>query len=189
MHRFVRRAPLDMTEYPEPPAADRTGPPLTQGFLFTVLATVAADDFSPEALAAMDRINPNAWYHGQLLETMLNEAEDRDPSLPHALGRNIYYMFRDLLEGFGVGSTAAVIASLPQLWTTSTRGDSGVWRTELVGLRQGHIEAEQPYNCRFEEGAVRGFLESFEASEVMIEHRQCMRSGAPFCTFEVSWED
>ena len=107
--RSARHAPLVA-----PAAADRTGPPLSQGFLFTMVATVAGDHCSPEILDALSRIDPDAWYHGQLLE---------------------------------------------------------------------------PYNCHFEEGAIVGLLEAFEARNVRIEHGPCRRADAPFCVFDARWEE
>jgi len=189
MHRFQRRAPLDVTPYPEPPVADRTGPPLTRGFLFTLVGTVAADECSPEVLAALSSIDPDAWYHGQLLETILDEFEARDPSLPHFLGRNVYFMFRRQLESLGIQSATAVLESLPRLWMEATRGDGGEWRSAMVGPKRARLEAEQPYNCLFEQGAIVGFIESYDAADVRIEHTQCMRKGAPFCVMEVTWQE
>jgi len=142
-----------------------------------------------EVLAALSRIDPNAWYHGQLFETIFNDFEARDPSLPHFLGRNVYFMCRSQLDRLGIDSATAVIESIPKLWIESTRGDGGEWRSVMQGPRHAHIEAEQPYNCLFEQGAVVGFLESYDAINVRLDHARCMRRGAPFCVFEVLWEE
>src|SRR5207237_424171 len=133
MDTFNRRAPLELTTFPEPKEDDRSGPALTQGPLFTLIRMVAAEDCSPEALAALDKIDPAAWYHGQLLETILNELEDRDPTLPQTVGRNVYFMFRAEFEKLGMRSARSVIESLPFVWKAATRGGSGEWRTRMLG--------------------------------------------------------
>lgn len=188
MYRFERRAPLDVTPMVPPAEEDRTGPPLTQGFLFTMVATVAAAHCTEEELAALNRIDPNAWYHGQLLETILNRFEDKDPELPGQVGRNIYFMWRSQLDELGMRSATAVVEALPVLWHNATRGDGGEFRT-AVGPRRAHVELAQPYNCLFEAGALRGLLEAYEAVNVRITHSPCMRNGAPFCVLDVRWDD
>lgn len=188
MHRFARHAPFDTTTYVPPAESDRSGPPLSQGFLFTMVSTVAAEHCSEEALAVLARLDPDAWYHGQLLETLLNQMEDKDPALPALVGRNIYYMMRSHLEALGITSCRAVLEAVPTIWVTATRGDGGVWRS-MVGPNRAHLEAEQPYNCMFEVGTLRGLLEAYGATNVRIAHGPCMRNGAPFCTMEVRWDD
>jgi hypothetical protein len=188
MHRFERHAPLDATKHPAPAEADRSGPPLTQGFVFTMVSTVAAQHCSEEALAVLARIDPDAWYHGQLLETLLNQMEDRDPELPAQVGRSIYFMWRSQLESLGLRTGRAVMEALPMLWMTATRGDCGRFRS-VVGPNRAHIELEQPYNCMFEAGTVRGLLEAFGAANVRMVHNPCMRNGARFCALDVRWDD
>lgn len=189
MYKFAPAPSLSLDVYPPPEPAVRTGPPLTQGSLFTLVSMVAADACSPEALDALSRIDPEAWYHGQLLESLLAGFERQDPELPRRLGRDIYFMLRDTLEGFGLTSAESALMALPELWVVATRGDSGLWRAQMVGPRRARIEAEQPYHCGFEEGAVRGLIESFGARNVAIAHEPCMRRGAPCCALDVRWEE
>jgi hypothetical protein len=188
MHRFRRHAPLDPTTYDAPAADDRTGPPLSQGFIFTMVGTVAARHLTPEMTAVLEQIDPDAWYHGQLLETLLNRFEDLDPMLPAYIGRNIYFMWRSQLEALGFRTAAAVMEAVPSLWRQATRGDGGEWRA-MVGPHRAHLEAEQPYNCMFEAGTIQGLLEAYEATNVRIHHAPCMRSGAPFCGLDVRWDE
>ena len=188
MFRFSHKAPLDATPRVQPAEDDRRGPPLTQGFLFTMVSTVAADHCSPETLALLAAIDPNAWYLGQLLETILAGFEDRSPELPGQVGRNIHFMWRSQLEQLGIHTATAVIEALPFLWKHATRGDGGEWRV-AVGPRRAHVEMEQPYNCLFEAGAVRGLLEAHDATNIRMTHNPCMRVGAPFCVLEVRWDE
>jgi hypothetical protein len=188
MYSFRRSAPFDTTPLVAPVADDRTGPPLTQGFLFTMVATVAGEHCSPEILDALSLIDPDAWYHGQLLESILTHFEEKDPALVRYVGRNIHFMLGADLEKQGIKSPMMVMESVPLIWRTATRGDGGVWRS-LVGPRRAHLEAEQPYNCGFEEGTLVGLLEAFKARNVRIDHGPCRRTGAPFCVFEARWEE
>jgi hypothetical protein len=188
MHRFRRNAPLDPTPYPAPAEDDRTGPPLSQGFLFTMVGTVAARHLTPEITAVLEQIDPDAWYHGQLLETLLNRLEDLDPALPTYIGRNIFFMWRSQLEAQGFRTAAAVMEAVPSLWKQATRGDGGVWRA-VVGPQRAHLEAEQPYNCMFEAGTIQGLLEAYEATNFRIVHAPCMRNGAPFCVLDARWDE
>ncbi len=188
MHRFQRYAPLDATPLAPPAEDDRTGPPLTQGFLFTMVGTVAAEHCSREIADLLARIDPDAWYHGQLLETVLNRFEDQDPGLPEKIGRNIHFMWRSQLDALGFRSARAVMESLPRLWRVATRGNGGEWRA-VVGPQRAHVEAQQPYNCLFEQGTVRGLLEAYGAGNVRVSHSPCMRSGAPFCVLDLRWND
>lgn len=188
MHSFQRHAPLDATTYVAPLEADRTGPPLTQGFLFTIVGTVAGAHCDPEVLEILAKIDPNAWYHGQLLESILSRFEDKDPALPAYVGRNVHFMARSQLDQQGIKTPSAVLEKVNAIWQRGTRGDDGEWRA-LVGPKRAHLEMEVSYNCRFEEGAIRGLMESFDAVDVKIEHTQCMRDGAPFCVLEVRWEE
>jgi predicted hydrocarbon binding protein len=59
----------------------------------------------------------------------------------------------------------------------------------MVAERHWIVEAEQPYNCIFEAGALRGFIEAFDGHDVTIDHTTCRRKGHPFCTYEVRWEE
>lgn len=188
MNKFQRRAPLDTTTYPAPPMEDRSGPVLSQGAVLGMIRMVASDECSPEVLDAIAAIDGNAWYHGQLLETILSELEDRDPSLPLEVGRNIYFMFRAQLEQVGFTSPEDVFKNMEALWKTATRGDSGEMRGRLLGPGRAELVMEQPFNCRFEEGALRGLLDAFGAKNLRIEHRPCMRDGAPRCVLTVAWD-
>lgn len=188
MYSFRRGAPLDAVPIAAPAAEDRSGPPLSQGFLFTMVATVAGDHCSPEILDVLSRIDPDAWYHGQLFESILEHFEAKDPALVRYVGRNIYFMLRSELEKYGIKSPRRMMESVPSVWRTVTRGDSGEWRT-LVGPLRAHVEADQPYNCRFEEGTLVGLLEAFDARNVRIEHGPCKREGAPFCVLDARWEE
>ena len=188
MYRFEIHAPLTATVIAAPAEDDRTGPPLSQGFLFTMVSTVASAHLGPDALRLLARIDPDAWYHGQLLETLLAQLEEKDPNLPAQLGRNIYFMWRSQLEALGFRSASAVLEAIPSLWTTATRGDCGEMRA-VVGPRRAHLEMEQPYNCMFEAGTVRGLLEAYDATNVRIAHTPCMRDGAPFCVLECRWDE
>lgn len=189
MYRFEPSAPLDFTPHIAPAPTDRSGPPLSQGFLLTMIHMVAADHCSPELSEAMMQADPEAWYHGQLFETILNDFERRDARLPTEIGKNIYYMLRSELASQGLQAPSDVILTIPHIWQHVTRGDSGTWRAEIVGPQAARVEMEQPYNCRFEEGGVRGALEAFDALAVEIEHEQCMRNGSPFCVLHVRWQE
>jgi len=189
MHHFHHREPLDLTTYEDPSVENRTGVPLSQGFVLTLISTVAAEYCSPTTLAAIEQIDPNAWYHGQLLESVLNEFEERDPTLPAEIGKNIYYTLRSQFIELGMRSPTDVITTLPLVWRAVTRGDSGEWRSLMIKPGQAHVEAEQPYNCLFEQGALQGALEAFDAWDVRIAHTTCMRRGDAYCTFEVAWND
>src|SRR4051812_46220064 len=125
MYSFRRSAPLDVIPLDAPDVDDRTGPPLTQGFLFTLVATVASEHCSPEMLDALSRIDPDAWYHGQLLESMLTHFEEKDPALVVHLGRNIHFFMRGQLMQQGVASTTMVMEGVPSIWRQVTRGDGG----------------------------------------------------------------
>jgi hypothetical protein len=189
MYRFQRRAPLELIAVEPPPVAERTGPPLSQGALYTMLVTVAADHLSPEALALLDRIDPAAWYHDQLLETILNDFEDRDPELPAFVGRALYYMFRPFLRQMGLRTAEDCLRALPDIFKNGTRGDNGWWRVEHTGPGRARVEGQQPYNCKFEGGTLVGLLEGLDAEDVHVEHGQCMRAGAPFCVFEIRYRE
>lgn len=189
MHKLQRREPLDPAKaYPEPPQEDRSGPPLTQGAIFGMIRMVAADECSPDTLDLIAAIDPGAWYHGQLLETILSELEDRDPALPHEVGRSIYFMFRDQLEQVGFSSPEDVFTRMEALWQSVTRGATGHMRGRVLGQGRGELEMAQPWNCRFEEGGLRGMLEAFGAANLRIDHAPCMREGAPRCVLTASWE-
>jgi hypothetical protein len=188
MFPFQRYAPLDATPQVVPAEDDRTGPPLSQGFLFTMVGTVVAHIAPAETLDLLGRLDPDVWYEGQLLETVLNRLEDTDPALPQHIGRNIYFMWRSQLEALGFRTAGAVMAAVPALWKQVTRGDSGEWRV-AVGPQRAHLEVEQPYNCQFEAGTIVGLLEAYDATNVRLSHSPCRRKGAPFCVFEVRWDE
>ncbi|MEM8530309.1 MAG: hypothetical protein AAGF95_05655 [Chloroflexota bacterium] len=189
MYQFEHRRPLELIAYPEPIPDDRTGTPLSQGVILTLINTVAAEYCSPETRNMLNKVEPNTWYHGQELESVLNEFEDQDPDLPEEVGKNIYYMLRKEFEMFGIKTPSDIIMTLPIVWKHVTRGDSGEWRPTLLGPGKARVEMEVPYNCQFEQGAVQGALECFDAIHVQIDHTQCMRKGAPFCVLEITWEE
>jgi len=189
MYRFSRRAPLDLRPYADPGTEDRSGPPLTRGSLFTVLVTVGGEDVPPEYRDAFRNIDPDGWYHGQPLETLLNEIEERDPALVELIGRNIYFMFRTQLHELGTKTPTDFVVQLPTIWNFATRGDSGAWRTMMKGERHAIVESHQPYNCLFEAGGLRGFIEALDGYDVVIEHDTCVRKGAPFCIFDTRWQE
>lgn len=189
MYRFERIAPLDNSEYPEPAVEDRSGPPLTQGAIFLLISTLASEHCTPDILAALEPLKPEAWYHGQLLETILNRFEDNDPALVIDVGKTIYYTLESQFRALGLKSCNDVITTMPKLWQYVTRGDSGVWNSRLVGPGEGICELSQPYNCRFEEGAIQGALECFNATDVQIEHGPCMRDGAEACVLKIRWQE
>jgi predicted hydrocarbon binding protein len=188
MHQFLRDAPLELTVHPEPPLLDRSGPPLSQGFLFTLIGMAAVGHCSPETLDALSAIEPESWYHGQLLEAILDEAARRNGDAPFQLGRAVYFMLRPQLRQFGITSPERFFATLPGLWTQVTRGDSGWFRAEMSSPQAARVEMAQPYNCRFEEGAIVGFLDGLGCTEVRTQHTRCLREGAPFCVVEVGYK-
>lgn len=189
MHRFLRRAPLTLSKHEDPGEQNRAGLPLSRGSLLILLSTVASEDLSPETLGALRNIDADAWYPGQDFESIINELEDKDAALPELMGRNIYFMFRTSLREKGFVTASDVLSRVPQIWLFATRGDCGVWRSQELGKLHFRMEAEQPYNCMFEMGALRGFIEAFDGRDVVIAHETCMRSGAPFCTFDVRWDE
>lgn len=189
MFKFSPIAPLDTTVYEDPGMHDRSGPPLTRGSLFTLLATVAGEALSAEGHAAIRRLDANAWYHGQLLESVLNMLEEKDPDLPEFIGRNIYFMFRTPLQQTGINNAAEMVKAMGPTWIFATRGDCGEWRSRFVGEHHWIIEGEQPYNCLFEGGALRGFIEAFDGYDVKIEQPTCRRKGHAFCTYDVRWKE
>lgn len=185
---FSRTAPLSLTPVPDPGIEDRSGPSLSRGSIFTLLAIVASEELSPEILARLKGLDPEAWYRGQDFETIINQLEDKDAALPELLGRNIYFMYRTHLQQAGIVSAEQLCNAITSIWAVATRGGSGTWRCRTLGERYFVMEAEQPYNCLFEMGALRGFVEAFDGREVQIEHQTCRRRGDPFCTFEARWE-
>jgi hypothetical protein len=189
MHRFLRSAPLNRAVFPDSPPSERSGLPLSKGFVLTLIDTAASEYCTPEVLKFIEQVDPEAWYEGQVLETILNQFEEQDPNLPYDIGKNIYYTLRSQFVAMGLKTPNDVITTLPGLWMHVTRGDSGEWRTALTGPQQARLELEQPYNCRFEEGALAGALEAFDAIDVAIDHSQCMRDGAPYCVLNVRWRE
>jgi hypothetical protein len=189
MDTFLRHAPLDTTAYEDPGMNNRSGPPLTRGSLFTLLGTVAGEALTDEAHEAIRRLDAETWYHGQLLESLLNMIEDRDPELPEFVGRNIYFMFRTPLEQVGIRTATDLVKSMTGTWIFATRGNSGDFRPRMVTDLHWIVEAEQPYNCIFEAGALRGFIEAFDGHDVQIDHTTCRRKGDAFCTYDVRWEE
>lgn len=184
-----RSAPLELTKCPDPGPDNRSGRPLSRGNLFTLLALVAGEDLSADALDRLKRLEPDAWYPGQDFETLVNQLEDKDASLPESVGRGLYFMLRTPLQQAGVVSASQLVLGVPDIWLSATRGDSGYWRTRALGERHFHVEAEQPYNCLFELGALRGLIEAFNGHDVRVNHATCRRRGDIFCTFDVRWEE
>lgn len=189
MFQFQHLAPLDLTEYGTVDASDRSGPPLSQGFVLLLISTIAAEHCRPATLDALAGVSPEGWYHGQALATVIDELAEQDAELPFDVGKNIYYTLRSQFLSLGIRTPEDVITTLPGLWMHVTRGDSGEWRTAIVGKQHARLELEQPYNCQFEQGAVHGALEAFDAQDVQIDHSQCIRDGAPFCVFDVRWQN
>ncbi|EYF01393.1 hypothetical protein [Chondromyces apiculatus] len=187
MVRFLRRAPLILTPLPPPPPEVTEGMVLNQGFLFTLLSTVAAPELSAETLDALRAIDPECWYDGQHMETILNELEDRDPELPKLMGQSIYFMLRPELEKSGITSCVQMIEQLPAFWKFAVRGGRGEFRSTMLGPGAARVEMEQPFNCHFEEGALQGLLDSWEVRDVSITHAPCMRDGARCCVLDVRW--
>jgi hypothetical protein len=189
MHRFARHAPLKAVPFPALPVEHRSGPALSQGRIFKLVATAAGEQLSPEALAVVDEMEPEVWYDAQLLESMLSQLEDRDPGLPLSVGRLAHLLLRKELRQMGLGSPANALAALPGIWMHITRGDAGAWRTTLLGPQAARMELEQPHNCRFEEGGIIGLLEVYDATDIAIDHRPCMRDGAPSCVLDIRWSE
>ena len=188
MYQFEKNAPLDFTVYPDPGVEDSSGPPLSQGFVLSLIDTVAGDYCSPEFLEGLEQVDPYAWYHGQTLETMLNYFEDQSPALVRDIGKNIYYTLQAAFVDMGMKSPEDVVTTLPKVWAYVVRGDSGYWKDLLLEDKHAIIEFGLPYNCIFEEGAFQGAIECFEAKNVVIKHTQCRREGAEACILDVTWE-
>lgn len=184
---MITSAPLDLTPYLPPPVDARVGPPLSMGAVLMILATTAVDYLPFNALTQLRNVKPEDWYLGQTIETLLAFLEHRDPNLPVDVGRSIYYLLSPQFRAMGVQRAEDVIYTIPDLWFHVTRGDSGVWRTWITGANQAVLEFVQPYNCRFEEGAIHGVLEAFDAQHVHSQHTRCMRRGHACCRLEVHW--
>lgn len=187
-HEVDSSKPLDLTTYTPPDVDDRSGPPLSQGHVFILFATVAGDYLPEHVLEQIRQIDQFTWYSGQILEDLLTLLEQRGPDLPALIGKNMYYFLGPQYRAMGINSAEEMIQSTPNMWIQVTRGDSGVWR--LVELEPGHavLEMEQPYNCRFEEGSIVGALEAFDATNIQTTHSPCMRDGSPHCRLEVRWQ-
>lgn len=188
MHVFVRNAPLDLTPQIEPEPSDRRGPPLSQGFLLTLITMVAADSCSEETLDVLSHVDADRWYLGQALESVLDEMEHRSPGGAFRMGRSVYFMLPSKLREIGVVDAASFFRTLPSLWHIVTRGDSGEFRAEMTGDKAAQVEMIQPYNCAFEEGAILGFLEGLGYTQVTTQHSRCMRNGHPSCVLAVAWK-
>jgi hypothetical protein len=189
MHRFERSAPLEAIRFPAPPVEDRNGPPVGRGLIYRMIGMVAAEHCTPEMLELFSRLDPDGWYHGQLLETLINHLETIEPELPREVGASFYTVIHDRFRDRGITTPEALIASYPLLWRLGARGDTGEVRAQMVGLQRARVEMEQSYNCRFWEGALRGNLEAVGAERVQIEHAPCMRTGAPCCVLDARWSE
>ena len=189
MYRFEHSAPIDTQPQPEPAADDRSGQPLSQGFVVKLINMVASEYLSPELQDTIDELDHDQWYHGQVLETVLNHIEDQAPALVTDVGKNVYYSLQDQFMQMGLSKPTDVITTMPMLWQHVTRGASGEWRTEVLGPGAARVELQQPYNCLFEQGALKGALECFDATNVQVQHSQCMRNGAEYCVFDVTWSE
>ncbi len=152
-----------------------------------MLSMVIGDRCSPQTLRALAEIDPERWYHGQLLEAILDEVAAKSADAPYQLGRAVYFMAHTQLEQMGVPTPEILIVQMPTMWTHVTRGDSGWFRTELLTPTAAHVEMAQPYNCDFEEGAFVGFLDGLGCERVTSRHTTCVRKGAAFCTLELTW--
>lgn len=139
--------------------------------------------------AVLRGIDAEAWYDGQLLEDALAELEAKDPALPELMGRNIHFMYRTSLEQAGIKTATDLLRGIAGVWAFATRGDSGTWRSTIQGDGRAIVEGEQPYNCLFEAGALRGFIEAFDGRDVAVDHLKCRRSGHAFCVFEARWQE
>lgn len=188
MYQFEQTAPLDMTMYPDPGLEDRSGPPLSQGFVLNLIDTVASEYCTEEMQDKLAEVEPTAWYHGQTLETILNHFESQSPKLVRDIGKNIYYTLQAQFMEMGINSSEDVVTTLPNIWPYLTRGDSGHWNVRSIEGKHAFIELVQPFNCLFEDGAFQGAMECFDAHNVAIEHTQCMRQGAECCVLDVTWE-
>jgi hypothetical protein len=189
VHRFQRSAPLQAICYPQPPVEDRSGPPVGRGLIYRMIGLVAAEHCTPEMLELFATLEPDGWYHGQLLETVMSHLEAIDPDLPREVGMSFYTIVHDRFREFGVTTPEALIAKYPLLWRLGGRGDAGEMRAQMVGPRRARVEMEQPYNCRFWEGALHGNLAAAGADGVEIVHASCMRDGAPCCVLDVRWSE
>lgn len=189
MHRFVRTAPLDLRPQADPGQDNRVGPPLSRGSLYSLLATVASEDLPQDVLERLRHVDPESWYLGQDFESLINMLEDRDPTLPELMGRNIYFMFRTAFQKLGILKASQLFERIPFIWQFATRGDSGIWRSQELGERHFYLELEQPYHCGFEMGAMRGFIEAYDGRNVRIAKGKCMRRGDPCCTFDLQWDE
>ncbi len=187
MYTFAHTAPFDIKVYVDP-GDDRTGMPLSQGAILTLIAVTASEYLDPDVIKKIEQVDPVAWYAGQSLETILNAFEDHDPRLVIDLGKNIYYTLETQFRAIGIETPADVIKTIPLLWQQVTRGDSGEWRSRMIGEHEAHVEMEQPYNCQFEQGAIQGALECFDASNVDIQHTTCLRRGDRCCTLAIKWQ-
>lgn len=185
MYLFARNSGLDLTTYKEPSLEDRSGPPLSQGFLLTLISMVIGGRCSQPTLDRLAAIDPNAWYHGQLVESVLDEAARHDADAPLQLGRAVYFMLPSQVRA--LDTPERFFAGLPALWVQVTRGDSGWFRCSHYTPGSARVELAQPYNCEFEEGAVLGFLDGIGCEQLVSKHVSCLRKGAPFCTLEVTW--
>jgi hypothetical protein len=187
MYRFKPRAPFDLTVY-DPDEVGPDGPPLSQGFILSLISLVASEYCSQETLEMLEQLDGYSWYLGQNLETILTELEEKDPTLVMDIGKNIYYSLRAQFKDLNIHTPEDVILTLPQVWKQVTRGDSGWWTSSIPRPYFAIVEAHQPYNCLYEQGALQGSMEAFDAQDVQIKHVTCMRRGDSCCTFEVTWK-
>ena len=89
---------------------------------------------------------------------------------------------------FGLGWTWLVAAqAMQQRLPPALEGVDLDVRGRVLGPGRAELEIAQPWNCRFEEGGLRGMLEAFGAANVRIEHAPCMRDGAPSCVLKAAW--
>lgn len=187
MFKFQRQTTLDLTTYPEPAPSDRSGPPLSQGFMYSLLAMVSAEMLPEQSIEQLAEIHGPSWYHGQLLESLLQQAEEAHPGSSYSLGRSAYFILTKQLQAMGIATAQQMFAALPGIWQNVTRGDSGVFRTVSCTEDSAVVEMEQPYSCSFEEGALVGFLDGLGCTSITSKHLGCMKHGSPFCTAEFHW--
>lgn len=193
MHQFTHDANpatrLNLLSKDPPETSNRTGEPLSQGYVLTLLATVAGDYLPEHILDQLRDVEPQGWYPGQALEDMLTILEQQNTKLPREIGKNMYYVLRPQFHAMGITTPDALLQGMPFMWPEVVRGASGEWRLTELTPGYGVMELEQPFNCQFEEGAIHGSMDACNAIDVVISHTQCMRQGAPCCRLEIRWRN
>lgn len=187
MHIFVKNAPLDLTPQQEAAVSDRSGPPLCQGLLLTLISMVASDSCPEETLDRLSQVDADRWYLGQALESVLDQMERQQEKSAFRIGRTAYFMLTGKLKELGAVDAASFFQTLPSLWQIVARGDAGYFKAALHADNRALIEMAQPYNCDFEEGALVGVLDGLGYTRVTSQHTQCMRHGHSACQIWLEW--